>query len=325
MRPGLRIRRGHHVEVRGQQDRRERGIATGPAVEQARRAHALAAQRRVHARVAGFEPGEQAVEGGHVELLRGFVRNRREGERLREALHRRLGRGGRGACRTEADRDSQPGMLHAGCRHRAAFYTRAPPRNARKATRAARSCATRTGLGSGPSRPRQARASRARESSRHAAHRLKEHRTRSRLRAVRAVTVQMTSLARGARWPISRNRNPGSGCRRVARIPRRLRRPRSRGGGLGQASLFTEKKVGRRRVASGRRHLTRRSLGLIQCVTSFSASVRYWRGPVLASRGLGGRRSHRLGPPLAGHMPARDSGMSEIPLHPTLSEARGHG
>jgi hypothetical protein len=84
------------------------------------------------------------------------------------------------------------------------------------------------------------------------------------------------------------NRNPGSGCERGARIPRRLRRPRSRGGGLGLASFVTEKKVGRRRVALGRHHLTRRSTGFFQLVTSFSALNGFWRGPVLASRSLVG-------------------------------------
>jgi hypothetical protein len=74
--------------------------------------------------------------------------------------------------------------------------------------------------------------------------------------------------------------------------------------------------------ASGRRHLTRRSTGFFQLVTSFSALDD--SGEVQCSPPAVRRAPFPL--PRAApreHASARDSGMSEIPLRSTLSEPRG--
>jgi len=56
----------HHVEVRQQQDGRQRGVGAAPGVEQAVAVHGLARQRRVDARVGLVEV---AVEAGHLGRL----------------------------------------------------------------------------------------------------------------------------------------------------------------------------------------------------------------------------------------------------------------
>ena len=78
MRPRLGVGHRHHVEVRGQQHRLERGVAARPGVEQARGADLLALEHAARVREGGLEPVVERGEGRRVEVGRRLVRHRRE-------------------------------------------------------------------------------------------------------------------------------------------------------------------------------------------------------------------------------------------------------
>ena len=121
--------------------------------------------------------------------------------------------------------------------------------------------------------------------------------------AGRGTGARSPHARQGLAGPVSRDRNPGSGCRLGAWIPRRLRRPRSRGGGLGLASFVTEKKVGRRRVAP---QDAATSLAVVLGFSNSSPPSRRWTILARSSARLprsGGRRSHCRGPPRANTRP----------------------